>query len=67
MLSIQAKMLNLIFQKMPAEDVNVEHNYPKERAKNAARKVPKCPTGITLQETLFDGISGEIIIPVTAR
>lgn len=67
MLSIQAKMLNLIFQKMPAEDVNVEHNYPKERAKNAARKVPKCPTGITLQETLFDGISGEIIIPVNAR
>ena len=67
MLSIQAKMLNLIFQKMPAEDVNVEHNYPKERAKNAAGKVPKCPTGITLQETLFDGISGEIIIPVNAR
>ena len=23
---------------MPAEDVNVEHNYPKERAKNAAQE-----------------------------
>lgn len=67
MISIQAKMLNTIFQRMPAEDICIEHDYTEERARNAARKVPRCPDGIRVEETDFDGIYGEIITPSNAE
>ena len=45
---------------MPAEDVNVEHNYPKERAKNAARKVPKCPTELHFKKLYLTGLAEKL-------
>ena len=40
-----------------------KHDYVAEREQNAKRPMPELPEGITLEETEFDGISGEILRP----
>ena len=62
--SIQARMLNKIFQKMPKDPPGVEHDFVAEREQNARRKPPKLPRNVSLEEMDFDGISGEILRPV---
>ena len=62
--SIQARMLNKIFQKMPKDPPGVEHDFVAEREQNARRKPPKLPRNVSLAEMDFDGISGEILRPV---
>lgn len=67
MLSIQAKMLNQIFKSMPAEDINTEHDYVAERARNAARKLPKLPDGVQVVEREYKGIGYEVITPANPK
>ena len=61
--SIQARMLNKIFQKMPKDPPGVEHDFVAEREQNARRKPPKLPRNGSLEEMDFDGISGENLRP----
>lgn len=61
--SVQAKMLNKIFQSMPKDAPGTKHDYFAERAQNERRPVPKVPRGVSLEETTFDGIPGEVIYP----
>lgn len=66
MLSVQARFLNQIFKGIPAEDINEAHDYEKEREQNRARKLPRQPKGILVEQKTFGGINGEIITPANA-
>ena len=61
--SKEAKMINEMFKSMPREPEGTKHDYVAEREQNAKRPMPELPEGITLEETEFDGISGEILRP----
>ena len=65
--SKEAKMINAMFKSMPREPEGTKHDYVAEREQNAKRPMPELPEGITLEETEFDGISGEILRPSIRR
>lgn len=65
--SKEAKMINEMFRTMPREPEGTKHDYVAEREQNAKRPIPELPEGITLEETEFGGISGEILKPEHPR
>ena len=57
--SLQAIFLNKLFEKIPGDPPGTEHDYAAERARNAERKPPKTPAGVTLEEITVGGQHAE--------
>ncbi|MBR5980026.1 MAG: alpha/beta hydrolase [Oscillospiraceae bacterium] len=57
--SIAARVTDLIFRLMPVNRTGTEHDHEAERKRNAARRVPRLPKGVELQEISLNGIPAE--------
>lgn len=67
MSSVQAKILNKIFQMLPKDPPGTKHDYAAERERNAKRKPPKLPKNVVLEQVNFDGVAGEILRPADVK
>lgn len=65
--SAQAKMVNKILQMTPKDPPGVKHDYAAERARNEKGKLPKLPKNVMLEPVDLEGISGEILLPVSGK
>lgn len=63
--SAQAKIINKILQMTPKDPPGIKHDYAAERARNEAGKLPELPRDMMLEPVDFEGISGEILSPVS--
>lgn len=59
--SLYAHMMNYILKRMPADPPGVPHDYAKERARNASRRLPRTPKGVTVEDIDLNGIHAEKI------
>ena len=57
--SLQAIMLNKLFDKIPRDPEGTEHDFAAERERNAQRKPPKLPKDVTLTEITLGGQHAE--------
>lgn len=60
MLSIQARIMNFIFKKMPQPPEGAEHDYEAERRRND-REPPAPPKGVTVTHFTLNGLNAEHI------
>ena len=55
--SLQARFMNRIFKMLPQDPPGTEHDYAAERERNAQRKPPKAPRGVTETNLTLAGMN----------